>query len=427
MKLFIDPALDGKRLYEYVFRLIAFNKGFEIELVSSNHISDIILSNDARSDFNINPHFYKNLRSGLFSHEYYFGDRCVILDNSGREDYLSSIFYCTNSIQEYYAKSKDSFGRFQFNDSYQKKFNNIKTNLVQQFIDALCNSNTKLNKLTFNPKRSRIFLSHDIDTIYGSWKEDGFAALKKGRIDLLAGLALRAISNKHDWINFDTIMDIENEYGYRSVFYWLLYKDKMNADYDSESKIIKDSIRKVKNRGWENGLHKSLHTHSMNDEAKRLEAFSGGNRFHYLNFKLPDGYNDLHYSDVTLDSSLGFSEKSGFRNSYGLPFVPFNIKEENIYNFLEVPLHVMDRTFYKEGMDVAQIYKNLIEWFESNKTNCIFTLNFHNNFFTSVKYDGYRWLYKELLKYFVENKFEGITQKELIADYYRPELFQPVS
>lgn len=424
MKIFVNPSLPGFEMYKYTFRLIAANKGLSTVDGESAASADIVISGDSDSDFKIHPDFYKKINAGIYNHENHLGDKCAVETPEGEIDYLSTIFYLTNSIQEYNAVSKDGFGRFQYRESCQHKFGNIRINLVQQFINDLFSLHPKLKDVKSVQFNSKIFLTHDIDTIYGSVKEDGFYALKNKKPGLMFRLALNAILNKHDWVNFDRIMDIEEFYGFNSTFYWLLYKDKMNADYNSKGKLIRKAISGISNRGWENGLHKSLKDISINDESKRLEILPRGNRFHYLKFKLPRGYEELSESSVRLDSSLGFTEQWGFRNSYGMPFMPFDLKNKRPYDFVEVPMNVMDRTFFKEGMNVKEVLKTLLNWFDANREKCILTINFHNNFFSHGKYKGYEWLYRQLLGYFRENKFSGITQTELIEKYYKSELYR---
>ncbi len=46
------------------------------------------------------------------------------------------------------------------------------------------------------------------------------------------------------------------------------------------------------------------------------------------------------------DSTLGFAEHYGFRNSYCLPFRPFDFRTGQAHDFLEIPLNVMDTTLH---------------------------------------------------------------------------------
>jgi len=89
-----------------------------------------------------------------------------------------------------------------------------------------------------------------------------------------------------------------------------------------------------------------------------------------------------------------------------------------------VPMNVMDGNFFYQGKTVAQAEKELIDWLDQNKENAVITLNFHNNFFDDMLYAGYDKLYITLLKYFKEEGMPCMTQKSLIAEYYKPEIYK---
>ena len=81
---------------------------------------------------------------------------------------------------------------------------------MQTIFDELFNLNDKLN---FNqqPKyKSRIFLSHDIDTIYGSILQDSLFNIKKLRPDLVLKVMLFNLFSNPAWLNIDRIMKIES-------------------------------------------------------------------------------------------------------------------------------------------------------------------------------------------------------------------------
>lgn len=149
-------------------------------------------------------------------------------------------------------------------------------------------------------------------------------------------------------------------------------KDKMNADYSFKSKKLQRYYSIVKTGGFESGLHKSLRPDSINDELELMEKGIDSNRFHFLNFTLPEGYNQIERSEIKIDLSLGFTEEYGFRNNYGLPFIPYNLKEDRPFSFLEVPMHIMDRTFFRDRLDVDDVSKELIMWFNENLNNSVF-------------------------------------------------------
>lgn len=396
------------------------NKRIEVDILSEKTSADIKVYSGPDSDFNIAESFYLKLDKNIFGHEEHFLNDCFIRDENGNEDVLSTIFYCVNSLQEYGAASDDPLERFQFKNSYQKKFNNVSENFVQQLIDKVCSR--FFEKQT--RRKSRIFLTHDIDSIHGAWKEDGFYAAKNLKFGKLFNVLLNEALGKPDWLNMDRIMKLENEFGFRSAFYWLLYKDKQNSDYNFKSEKIQKQLVNISSNGSENGLHKSLQSNLFSEELERLGVEANGNRFHYLDFRLPEGYAEIEKSGLKLDTSLGFFEEPGFRNNYGLPFLPYDILGERVFEFIEVPMQVMDRTFFTKRMNVKDVEKQLIDWFEKNKYDAVFSINFHNNFFSDLKYHGYTDLYKSLLTYFRENEFEPVTQTELIKEFCQPEKFK---
>ncbi len=221
----------------------------------------------------------------------------------------------------------------------------------------------------------------------------------------------------------DRIMAIEEQYGFTSTFYWLVHKDKQNADYDLGTLPIQSALLQIEKNNFEIGLHKSLRNTSFKDEIQLLRTLPVGQRYHFLKFNLPKAWSDIEDACLKLDTSLGFSEDFGFRNSYGLPFMPYDLKENGIYDLIEVPMNIMDGNFFYQNKSVAQAEKELIDWLDKNKENTVITINFHNNFFDDMLYAGYDRLYITLLKYFKEEGMKCMTQKSLIAEYYKPEFY----
>ena len=221
----------------------------------------------------------------------------------------------------------------------------------------------------------------------------------------------------------DKIIEIETQLGFQSTFYWLVNKDKQNADYEITKPDIQKQISNISAKGFEIGLHKSLLETSFANELHAIDMPVAGQRYHFLKFNLPQAWSDIEQAGLKLDTSLGYSEDFGFRNSYGLPFMPYYLPEKRVYNLVEVPMNVMDGHFFYHGKTVAQAEKLLIDWLDKNKENAIVTINFHNNFFDDMTYAGYEQLYITLLKYFKEEGLTHYTQKKLLEDFYKPAIF----
>lgn len=137
------------------------------------------------------------------------------------------------------------------------------------------------------------------------------------------------------------------------------------------------------------------------------------NRFHYLKFSLPDAYNLIEESGIKTDASLGFAGHIGFRNSYGLPFRPYNFATGKPYCFIEIPLMVMDRTLgdYMK-IEPEKIPETVISFFEKNKFNCLFSVLWHNIFCAEKLFSKQVKAYKKILEYFYENKVSCVSASE---------------
>lgn len=409
----IDPSLPIIPEVDYVLRQLSRNTHTSIQQSSSG----VLIGTSDQAIIRISKKFIDNYRHQKFSHAENLGNSGFVELVDGTPDYLSTAFYMLACLQEYDpSNSRDKLGRFHYPTSYQAKFKNAHQNIVQLCFDKLA------AQLSITPakQRSRFFLSHDIDTVNGALFQDGFYAVKKGRIDILLRLIMNTAIGKPDWLNMDQIMKLESMHDCISTFFWIVKRGKAedleNADYDFNSSRIQKIINSVEKNGFHNGIHKSISMDSFETELNQFTQKPLINRYHYLKFNLPSGFDAIEESGLAVDTSLGFAENVGFRNSYGLPYNPYNIATRKPYSFLEVPLHIMDTTLFKyKRANIQEAKATIFNFFEANKTNCILSVLWHNNFFTNYKYDGYLNLYKEILAYIRDNKFETLGVNDLSA------------
>jgi hypothetical protein len=422
LKLFIQQGQNYTAPIFYTWIIFAQNKSLKFQLVNERSIADICIDSDT-GDFVISSLFHSNLKNGTTSHTEIFLKDCLIRNEKGEEDLFSTCFYMLNSVQEYGCRDLDEVGRFKYSNSYQSKFNNTSENLVQSYFNKIASHPKILPFVKSQKIPSRIFLSHDIDSIEGALLQDGLYLLKKGRWLEVMPIFFNYLMRKPDWLNMDLVMNIEDEYSFKSAFFWIVNQGRINkrlvnADYPINSKMIKNQLHKINVRGFENGLHKSVAASDFKDEIDKLGFNPGGNRYHYLRMQLPKAYDTIQESGIPVDCSLGFAERYGFRNSYGLPFQPYNFHTESAYDFVEVPLNIMDGTFQRYmKIPLEETLNLIIEFIELNKTDCLLSVLWHNTFFTNYKYGGYLQVYKNLLRYFYDNKFACVNLSHIAKEY----------
>jgi hypothetical protein len=417
MPVNVNVESDHPLRKELEYTLTVFCKNKNTALSHSN--TGLLIGASENATIRISEKFTANFTQQKYSHADNLSDSGFLEHANGTPDYLSTAFYMLSCLQEYdFSAEQDSLDRFKFKGSYQHRFGNTQQNIVQLCFDKLAEK----FEITSADKPSRFFLSHDIDTVYGSILEDGFHNLKKGRFDVILKLLFNVAITRPDWLNIDQIMRIENSYDCRSTFFWIARQGKakglQNADYNFQSPRFQKVVQQVNQYGFENGIHKSVSTDSFENELGSFTEKPIANRYHYLKFNLPEGFDKIEQAGLKLDASLGFAEGMGFRNSYGQPCNPYNLKNRKPYSFVEVPLHIMDRTFFQyEKISPGQAKEQVINFLERNSKNCVLSILWHNNFFTNYKFKGYLDLYKSILMYIKENNFSTITQKELITDY----------
>ncbi len=423
MKIYLENNLPNKRIVYYALQLIAFNKNFSFVYVESKEASDITVGILPDSSVRVSENFYKLLNDKKTSYSYHLNPSSkTIQSEDGTTDYLSTIFYYVNCVQEFYNNDFDVYGRFKYSESVQHKLGLIKENFVQQLMDEFCEKHPLLNKLKATKRKSGFFLTHDIDDIFKAKNEDGRFALTNGKWLEIPRLLWNHYIGTPDLLNIKTIIEAEKKYGFSSAFFWLVVQNKINADYDFKSALIQQQYQFVKNSGCTNGVHKAWAESSFQEEMSLFPEKIIANRYHFLKFTVHD-FKTVEQAGIKLDTSLGFSEHFGFRNNYGLPYLPFDLEENKVLNLLEVPMQIMDRTFFNLKQKPEKAKEEVVEWMHKQADNCVFTINWHNNFFTDLKYNGYQKFYDDLLNYFHQNNLHCYTQDELLKEFFRPDFF----
>jgi len=392
------------------------------EVEEKDH-SDIFWDDADEQSLPLAGSFYQKLQDEKDLHwQNVLSDKCRIEDKTGRTDHAATVFYMVNCLQEFQPDSTDldKFGRFRFEASYQSAHENIEEDLVGKMLLDF----SLQNGLKPREKDTKIFISHDIDTIRGGLLQDGYWALRNFRIKSLFAILLQELLLRPSWKNMDRILRIQSEYDLKSTFFWLLEagKDDLGipqADYSAKDVASNQLIIDSK-EGFENGLHKSTLKKSISEELEKAPESWVLNRYHFLKFNPYPDWIAVSESPIRLDASLGFSEHFGFRNSFGEAFVPFDFRSCNYFDFVEVPLTVMDMTFknYLKS-PVENTAQMIIEFIEGHSRNCVISLLWHNTFFTDYKFGDYLNVYKEIAKYVYEKKLITVTGSELLKEYGR--------
>jgi hypothetical protein len=362
-------------------------------------------------------------------------------------DILQSIFYLLSGYQEYTAKKTDFMGRYPYADSVQNKLQCVHKPLVNYYFEILADAIERYCQVNSYPvKRKKLFnnfgfmLTHDVDRIkYYHWRELVYKWLQVFGIKRplyakkkVLREAIRCIIptfnpflKKDPWYNFKEMRQQEKEHGLKSVWYFLNRDGSPHdAKYNFSDKKVKEAIEFLSNEGCEIGLHGSLKT--ADDISCMQKAYTElykispqpiiGTRQHFLKFNYNQTLHIQEQTGIKYDTTMGFAEHEGFRNSYCYPFKPYDHENDRMLNIWEIPLTIMDVTILGyRNLDFTQMKEVIQELIQEIKRfGGVMVLLWHNDYFDEIRYPGINSFYKWLLNQIKNEQAVSITGRELI-------------
>lgn len=291
-----------------------------------------------------------------------------------------------------------------------------------------------------------IVLSHDVDLlpladitvplrqIGQAFRESGFSAKTKHAWYCMKEI-VSCIRSGHPTWQLSHWLDKESEYGFRSTFffasnitsphradpkYWLHSKLEHKGQNQRLSRVAKF----VEEMGWEVGLHGSYSTFQNQDllhkEKEQLVSQTGcmvvGIRQHYLRFDVRKTWRIHECLGFAYDTTLGYSERNGFRAGIAFPFWPYDLQNEQAYNLIELPMSIMDGNFfvdYGEKLDAKKAIQRCKKLFEVvEQTEGLIVINFHPHYYKTTHPDWWA-VYEHILEHAAESGAWVTTGREV--------------
>lgn len=255
-------------------------------------------------------------------------------------------------------------------------------------------------------------LTHDVDRVHKSL-QGPYYAVKERDLSHLKSL----FTSENPYWQFENIMELEEELGVRSTFFFLneknLIKEKLpegSVDprrwkyymgyYDVKEPEIVDMTKELDRKGWEIGLHGSYDSYKdlerLNYEKKEIEDIVkheiNGVRQHYLNLDNPKTWKYQQEVGFSYDSSLGSSEEFGFLHGY-------DVKKPFDDDFLVFPLTIMDSALMDNTSSVSEAWELCYDILKEAKNNsAVMTVLWHQRCFDEKDFPGYAKIYEKIIK-----------------------------
>lgn len=454
----MDASLSTNQR-EYVW--MHFNQSYVIPEEIKEKISYSLQINEFEGEdkiiFRISEHYLDNIQLKLIDGipVIFAGNKELpfysLTNNSliFHHDLLKSAFYLLSGYQEYKSAEQDHYGRFPYKASLQHKYNFIDKPIVNYYFEIIAKAINEFSLLHGYKKITEkkhyntfgFYLTHDIDNIdyytfnHLLYKLKQLVGLAKNEYSLAHNLKdigktiveLLKFNKKRnpDW-SFAYLRELEQLFQWVSAFYFL-HKDIKNQDsrYVFTEKRMQALFAFLENENCEIGIHGSVASAKNAKTAliflQELQSVTKqtilGGRQHRLIFKTPD--TSLVHQSIGLkyDSSLGFAEHEGFRNSYCLPFKLYDFENDKPVNVWQIPLIVMDGTlFYYRRLSANEAFDAVEKiLYEIKHFNGLFTLLWHNDFFDEARFGRVKQFYEGLLKKIYTENPENVLGHQIIA------------
>jgi peptidoglycan/xylan/chitin deacetylase (PgdA/CDA1 family) len=303
-------------------------------------------------------------------------------------DVFGSAFFLLTRYEELVVDTRDGFDRFPAFASLAAQEGFLDRPLVNEYAELLWASMGRLwPALRRKDRQYRLLVSHDLDQVSlrgRTWpsvarslgadllqRREPAVAIRRARAYVRIAQTGQMVDGD-PYNTFDFVMDVSERHGVRSAFNVVASRGepRHDPDYDIDDPWLRKLLRRIDERGHEIGVHGSFLTYRdparLRAELHRLRRIAEeegihqevkGGRQHYLRWHNPITWRAWEEAGLTYDSSLGYSQQTGFRSGTCYEFPVFDLLQRRTLNLRERPLIVMESTLlYHMGLshDVAE-------------------------------------------------------------------------
>jgi hypothetical protein len=290
---------------------------------------------------------------------------------SGSPDWLAEIFEWLSGADEMSVRGRDSVGRVPYDQtifarhaiSPLRPHASLAMAWFQNFLSGQGDSeNLPAAPSPLPDARHLVIASHDIDFYFSGRWGSLVRVVKNLAIAVLFARSypffkdnlrqlFRILGGGRVGDFLPELLKRSQENGFSST-YFVLARREHRRDANYALPQIAHRLRKVLEAGSSIALHGSyrsiVENSDLGSEVAVLEAETGerpqGSRQHWLRF---DGaeklFANIEKAGLEYDSSWGWADQLGFRHGAAFAFPPYNFTCEEPYNFLLIPLVIMDR------------------------------------------------------------------------------------
>ena len=275
----------------------------------------------------------------------------VLFGDEQHPDLIASTFYLLSGWQEVATRARDEYGRYRYAGSLQDRLSLAELPLVDVWRESLA-ARLEAGGIRFT---RRTWAGHDW-ALFPTFDVDYLRRLRPG---IVLREMRRPLGLLRDVLRVD---DVYLQGAYRLVralehagvagtfFFKGASRSAFDPPYRQTKATVRRLIREIRRGGSEIGVHPGYYASSneilLREDVRAVEELAGEAiatvRNHYLRYEHPVTPRLHQRAGFLIDSSLGFSERAGFRRGTCLPFRIFDVGANCPLETWEMPLAFMD-------------------------------------------------------------------------------------
>ena len=350
------------------------------------------------------------------------------------EDLSGRVFHELTRAEELQSGRTDQWGNWEWSYCKAQREGKIYRPWLDEEVQAAAGKGSEIPRWP-QGKKWALCLTHDVD-IVSKW-DRGFKAWRYVRNQLAgprdsAKLAIRTVraaartlqtplrrGDDPAW-GYERWLEAEGEWGFKSSFLFSpstitrRHSDdtymRLNdpVKFDGKMTNVRDMIAGMAARGWDVGVHGSIHSVSdaamLEQQRKEIEQAAGtpvlSTRQHFLRYHSGTTPQVHAAAGIAVDSTVGFNRLIGFRAGTSFPWWCWDHSKGCSSSVLEVPLVIMDTGLFSAGAleyNEEQAVVHSVEIMDRVQAagGCL-TLSWHPNYLSDpVLWNTYKALLKE--------------------------------
>ncbi len=333
-------------------------------------------------------------------------------------DVFAASFYLLSRYEEYLPHKTDFYGRYAHENSLAFNDQFLSVPLVNIWLQDLSEQlQQRFSFIKFILPKFKLIPTYDIDIAW-SHKKKGLYRNAGGllwslmeaewqraaqRLNVLFG------SEKDPFDCYEWLHRLHATHNLLPVYFFLVAAK--NKGYDKNilpstaalQKLIKHQSQLYSvglHPSWQSGDNASLLAAEKLTLEKIVDKPVAFSRQHYIRMQLPGTYRQLINAGISHDYSMGYGSINGFRASYCLPFLWYDLQSETTTNLTVHPFCFMDaNSFYEQRFTSSETLNEMRHYHNATKAvNGEMILIWHNHFLgTDTLYAGFKEVYEQFI------------------------------